>query len=132
VADLAQEARLRVAQCALDPSGWDPARGTRFATYACTAARRRCYEVTLDAGAAVRVGRGEQRRVWREGGEAEARLRRARRAVSGDMGRRVNRGRRGCDGAVLSLRTSSGHNDVEPCDPTACVCRARARRRVSR
>ena len=84
VADLAQEARLRVAQCALDPSGWDPARGTRFATYACTAARRRCYEVTLDAGAAVRVGRTEQRRVWREGGEAEARLRRARRALSGD------------------------------------------------
>lgn len=85
--DLAQEGRMRVAHCATCPTAWEPGREARFSTYAMRAAEWRMIEVVLDAGAVVRVGRDAQRVAWREGGETRERMRRARRAVSGDAPR---------------------------------------------
>ena len=85
--DLAQEGRMRVAHCATCPTAWEPGREARFSTYAMRAAEWRMVEVVLDAGAVVRVGRDAQRAAWREGGETRERMKRARRAVSGDAPR---------------------------------------------
>ena len=85
--DLAQEGRMRVAHCAPCPPAWEPGREARFSTYAMRAAEWRMVEVVLDAGAVVRVGRDAQRAAWREGGETRERMKRARRAVSGDAPR---------------------------------------------
>ena len=92
VADLAQEGRLKAAQCL---ASFEPERGTRFSTYAVRCVRHRCREVVLDAGATVRVGREEQRAAWRAGGDVEEELQRARRALSGDAPVRTGSGEEG-------------------------------------